>query len=1017
MNPLLQQFITEARDLLEEAANGLLALESSPNDVDGVNAVFRAAHTLKGSTGLFDVLPMTHVVHAAEDILDAVKANQVHIDSNLIDLLLDAFDQVGIWVDELEAAERLSSSAGSIGADMSAKLRHWLAAARGEASGGDANAHGHQNVELLEQAITQSEMRADNQQMVDMAPARKAIDWLSDIPPQVRLAAYEQGIAGHKVVAIAYTPEPECYFKGEDPLGLMLQTPGLLGIATRLAHKVKVDAELDVYQANIQLFGVATGELGDIEYLYRYVSDQVLLELPEVEQWLIPYGQQDDDTILADIAEQMDSCIQRQDMDGLVASISVAKDIVRADSWAANALSLMSLVVNTAGNHKLAWLKCLKESMFSGQKPDWLSLQTHVKPEVSLSLDKTGIAELQLLDHVDREALSLVIGLQTKILRLPIAHELMLGRIASIGKVIENVLHRFNHDVLLTQWLAVVSKAKIANNSAGMLAWLEQSNLALTEPSSLSNLPVAQEIQLIKHDAVLELVDVQRQVLMQSQPDEAIFLGRLTSVKTVLTSVLTLLGRLDLLLGLNAAIETDILSVSVSETLGFIAQMSLERREPSGASAKSASTGKSHTSAANGSAIAAASSGEANANPEAAAATHESGGMAKTLRVEQASVDKLGDLIGELVVAKNAMPYLAQRAEHDFGVPELAKLLKEQFNVVDRLTQELQGTIMRVQMLPVSQIFQRFPRLVRDISRKLGKKVNLVLEGEETRADKSVIEVMADPMIHMVRNSLDHGLESPEERLAAGKAETGTLRLKAFQEGDSVIIEIQDDGRGVNPVMVKNKAVEKGIITQEQADAMSAQEAIYLIFQPSFSTNDEVTDLSGRGVGMDVVRSTIERIGGSLRVHSEVGKGTIIRLSLPLSMAVSHVMEIELADQVFGVPMDLVVETTRLTPDLIKTIKQRETFIWRSRLVPLLRLRRAMYLPSGSKRNDGTESVLVVRRDGGLIGLVVDDFRSKLEVIMKPLEGPLSGIPIYAGSALLGDGSVMLVLNVGGLTL
>jgi two-component system chemotaxis sensor kinase CheA len=386
--------------------------------------------------------------------------------------------------------------------------------------------------------------------------------------------------------------------------------------------------------------------------------------------------------------------------------------------------------------------------------------------------------------------------------------------------------------------------------------------------------------------------------------------------------------------------------------------------------------------------------------------------MTKTLRVEQASIDKLGDLIGELVVAKNAMPYLAQRAERDFGVSELAKLLKEQFNVIDRLTQELQGTIMKVQMLPVSQIFQRFPRLVRDISRKLGKKINLVIEGEETQADKTVIELMSDPMIHMVRNSLDHGLETPEERLAMGKAVLGTLKLKAYQEGDSVIIEIQDDGRGIDPVRVKHKAIEKGIITSEQAETMPDQEAIYLIFQPGFSTNDEVTDLSGRGVGMDVVRSTIERIGGGLKVSSEVGRGTMIKLSLPLSMAVSHVMEIELADQVFGIPMDLVVETTRLQPERIKKIKQRETFVWRSRILPLVRLRNSMQLAGGEKRLDGSESVLVVRRDSGLIGLVVDDFRSKSEVIMKPLEGPLAQLSLYSGSALLGDGSVMLVINI-----
>lgn len=1004
MNPLLQQFITEARDLLEEAASGLLALETSPNDMDGVNAVFRAAHTLKGSTGLFDVLPMTHVVHAAEDILDAVKAGQVSIDSNLIDMLLDAFDQVGIWIDELENAEQLSKEAAHTGKEMSSKLRAWLVQAR---AGDSSDMLVQENMALSSQA----EEREVVQQLVDMTPARKAIAWLSCLSPAVRLQAYQQGIAGHKVVAIAYTPEPECYFKGEDPFGLVLQIPGLIGLSVDNAHAVKVDAELDVYQANIQLYAVASADVGDIEHLFRYVSEQVMIEVPLPEEWLIPFGNQDNDSILLDISEQMQRYIEAQDIDGLVTAINAAKNIVPAGSWAANTFELMALVINTAGNHKLAWLHVLVKCLVTGDQPDWLSVSSHVN---TATLAEEGMAVIQSLDEVDRESLSIVMGLQANILRLPIAHELYLGRIASIGKVIENVLHRFGHNALLVQWLAVVNKSKISNNSEGMLAWLEQSSLALVEPNSLSNKSNTR-VSSFNRDAALALVDIQRQVLAQSQPEEVILLGRLRSVKTVLTSVLTLIGRKDLLSALNEAVDASAQVMSVSELVAFIDRLDLTV-QPIQSSALQASTRPVHRG--DPALLAAhAPSGKVGASDTSETATVHGDGIAKTLRVEQASIDKLGDLIGELVVAKNAMPYLAQRAEREFAVPELAKLLKEQFNVVDRLTQELQSTIMKVQMLPVSQIFQRFPRLVRDISRKLGKKINLVVEGEETQADKTVIEVMSDPMIHMVRNSLDHGIESPEERLAAGKSETGTIKLKAFQEGDSVIIEIQDDGRGVNPARVKQKALEKGLITEEQAESITDQEAVYLIFQPGFSTNDEVTDLSGRGVGMDVVRSTIERIGGTLRVHSEVGKGTIIRLSLPLSMAVSHVMEIELAHQVFGVPMDIVVETARLTPDRIKTIKQRETFIWRSRLVPLVRLRDVMQFPAGGTKAGGVESVLVVRRDGSLIGLVVDDFRSKSEVIMKPLEGPLSGIPIYAGSALLGDGSVMLVLNIGGIRL
>jgi len=319
---------------------------------------------------------------------------------------------------------------------------------------------------------------------------------------------------------------------------------------------------------------------------------------------------------------------------------------------------------------------------------------------------------------------------------------------------------------------------------------------------------------------------------------------------------------------------------------------------------------------------------------------------------------------------------------------------------------------MQVRMMPVSFVFQRFPRLVRDLSRKLGKEVELVLEGEETEADKNIIEALSDPLIHIVRNSIDHGIELPQVRTAAGKPATGRLVIRAMHESDRVIIEVSDDGCGIDPVIIKRKAYEKGMIDEAQLERLSDQEAINLIFAAGFSTSETVNDLSGRGVGMDVVRSVIDKVGGTVELQSTVGKGTTLRLSLPLSMAVTNVMIIDFDQQIFGVPMDLVGETVRVPLADIRTIKRRKTTVLRGRLVPLVALNDLLGIPAEPKANeDGELAVLVVRLGGQQVGLLVDDFREVVDVILKPLPGELAKLSCYAGTALLGDGSVLLVLN------
>ncbi len=384
----------------------------------------------------------------------------------------------------------------------------------------------------------------------------------------------------------------------------------------------------------------------------------------------------------------------------------------------------------------------------------------------------------------------------------------------------------------------------------------------------------------------------------------------------------------------------------------------------------------------------------------------------KVLKVGQEKIDRLMDLIGEMVVAKNSLPYLAQRAEQVFQQREIAREIKAQYAVINRIAEDMQHAIMQVRMLPVGAVFQRFGRLVRDISRKLGKEVNLVVEGEDTEADKNVIESLSDPLIHILRNSLDHGIEMPDVRRAAGKLPSGTIRIVARQESDRVIIEIGDDGAGVNPVRVRDKAVERGLIPAERAATLTDDEAIQLIFLPGFSTADEISDLSGRGVGMDVVRTAIERINGGVELSSVPGVGTTLRLSLPLSMAVTTVMVIESAGRRLGVPMDMIVETVRVHVDDIHQFKQARTTVLRGRIVALRAMNDLLTLDAAPLPNaEGELAVLVVRIGNDSVGLLVDQFHGASDIILKPLEGVLAGLVGFAGTALMGDGGVLMVLN------
>ncbi|WP_271272935.1 chemotaxis protein CheA [Aliamphritea hakodatensis] len=384
-----------------------------------------------------------------------------------------------------------------------------------------------------------------------------------------------------------------------------------------------------------------------------------------------------------------------------------------------------------------------------------------------------------------------------------------------------------------------------------------------------------------------------------------------------------------------------------------------------------------------------------------------------SIRVDTDKIDALINRVGELVITQAMLGQIGQELMESTGAD--FERLQSGLEQLERNTRDLQEDVMRVRMLPISFVFNRFPRLVHDVSGKLGKKVDLVISGEQTEIDKTVMEKIGDPLVHLIRNSLDHGLETPEERLAAGKNETGTVQLNAYHQGGVIVIDIIDDGRGLNTARIRQKALENGLITEDQA--MTDQEIDELIFKPGFSTAEEVSDLSGRGVGMDVVRRNIESLGGNVSVRSDPGNGAKFSVSLPLTLAILDGQLVRIHDQTYILPLVSIVETFQADKKSLSPIAGENKLLhFRDEYIPLISMRALFKLPPEAKEEGFAGSLIAIVENGGQkVGLVVDELYGQQQVVIKSLEVNFKPIEGFAGATILGDGSVALILDVTGI--
>lgn len=780
---ILSKFIQESRELLEEAANGFLAWEKNPGETQILNQIFRAVHTMKGSSGLFDHAELTHLLHAAEDLMSDAREGRLSLDSNIVDLMLEALDQVSEWIDCVESELRFTKESVERAASVEARLRRCAVAADDAAAAGDEInwRKGEENdTSILHELIN-------------------LCDGLAE-----RLKRTPQAL-----VVLHYLPDPQCFYVGEDPFFQARQTPGILALKIDTPSPWVPLADLDPFACQLGFWLLSSAPRKELESHYRYMPQ---------------------------------------------------------------AVQCMEFTADT---------------IFKAAK----------NPAVSPAAPRKQAILLRFLQ-------------QQKELLVRSQERGQLAAIAdSVGAVIRNGLMFLDISSLDADLETALTSAKTEGSPAGLLA-------------------VASALE--------KMLDPQDEPPNAPEPEKL--------------------------------------------------------RDP-------APTSETRQD-----------------EPKPGDQVPEVRRQNRFLKVSQDKIDMLLELAGELIVAKNTIPYLTRRAEGIAGARDLARDLKDFSQSMGRMAESFQAAAMQLRLLPISEVCDRFPRIVRDLSRRFGKAVNLETEGADTEAEKSIVERLYDPLLHIIRNSLDHGLEAPEVREAAGKRREGTIRIAARQDRGQLVLSVSDDGRGIDAGVVKDKAIRKGLLTQEECDRLSEAQIRELIFLPGFSTKEEVSDVSGRGVGMDVVRTMAKASNGTVELDSTPGQGTTVTLRLPLTMAVSHVLLVSVGNETFGVPMDSVVETVKIRRKDLAHIKSRRAIVLRGRLIVVQSLSSLLRLDRDEEiiaEDDEQIAVLVVKSLGEEVGLVVDRFHEGIDTIVKPLEGVLARVRGFVGSALLGDGRVLLVLNVG----
>lgn len=901
MNPLLEQFLLEARENLAYIDQNIEQIGG--DDPELLNAVFRAAHTLKGGSGIVGFDAVKTITHHAEDLLDMLRSGKLPFREEMIESLYNAFDEV---MNLVEAAEE-SGDVVEPDEERIERIAAELSALMGKT-------HGQAVEWKCPFAVPHDIERIVNLPMPFLKTANVTVPFKID---SIDAAACE----APQLYAIVFDVDESCMMYGNDPLyALSLLGEKVVGIHSCISKEnaVSVLSGMDdpdglLLKMQMSAFVHATyDEISDA--LFNFMDELLLLPLDVATLLSISEGDAHHELdILKELNHEIAASIGAGETASIADKVAKSLQLIGGETLQSAQLRRMQEVLGVVAPGDLGKLAGFFANLSGGEVFRYDPAAVVETPQPSAVAEEgEAAAEEGGLDAAGKKQLDAM--LKQQLMALEAVED------AAVQERVEGMLNLYVRRF-------VPSMPERFGGREGMMEWIAeflgggtaaQSAPARSEPAPAPT-PAAAPASVVPAIPVASVAASSAPRVSEPKPKEA---------------------------------EPD----------------------GQGSGAKKSVIGK-------------------------------------TVKIEQESIDNLMNIVGELLVAKNSLPYLAEGV-HAMSGEGIRRAIMEKYTFINRLAEQLQDLIMSMRMLPISYVFDRYPKLVRDISKNLNKKVNLTMEGGETKLDKNMIEMLADPMIHIMRNSLDHGIESPEIRAQKGKNPEGLITLKAYAQSDKIIIEIKDDGAGINVDRVVQKVLEKNLLSIDQIDGMSDEQKAELVMLPGLSTAETISEYSGRGVGMDVVKKSIENFGGTIRIKTVANQGTTITLSIPVSLAVTSLLHVSLSNVHYGFPMDSVSETVKIGRDKIEYLHNEPFIYLRGEVIPLLFIGSML----DEKALEGKSlPVVVLSIKGNRLAVVVNELLGQLDVVQKPLEGIMEGHPIFSGTALLGNGQIIMAIDPLGL--
>ena len=928
MSPLLEQFLSEARDNLSFIDKNLEKLRFG--DSEDMNSLFRAAHTLKGGSGLVGLINIKDITHHAEDLLDALRKNKIAFDEDMIGALYDAFDEIVEIIDATEETgdaiaydeERVNSICEPIKAFLLSKA--------------DEQAKKASKLETDLQIIFDS-----SYVIGDLISSFNIQTIAKDLPFEINVVDNEF-INNDNLYLLDIDLDEQCVEFGNDPIYLvtLLGEENIYSIDTHISKDPKY-IFANPMEWHTRLCVVAKGNKDSLEDAFYNIADDVKLYPLSIKYIFGTNLESEPNDVFADFAEELMELISQNSFGDLGEKISAITKIISPDSKEYFVLSRAMAVLPALVCGSNEYADCVKYiANILGIETKKAPIQ---KPKAAI-LNTNPISKTQEQKEMSNEekAAIAILKQQIKVLTHNDSSE-------SIKRIIE-------HSTNVLSFLEIDFDFEGINDSLSLEKRLQQCISLINGEISVSTNETLDDIK-----NSLEEIENSENIADNSPQDIEV---------SVTCETITIQEPED-----KAQTELDLQAQLPAEAKVEEVPKVQEARKTIQLKDTTAST--------------------ANAVP-------------KTVKIDQADIDAMMDIVGEILVMKNSLPYIAQNITIG-NVEQTRRELLNKYEVISRITEQLQDRVMGMRLLPLSYIFSRYPKLVRDISKKLGKKIKFIEEGGDTKLDKTMIEMLADPIVHVIRNSLDHGIEEDEtQRVKFGKNPEGFIKISAESKGDKVLIIVEDDGRGIDLEKVISKALEGNLASVEEIEAMSDSQKYMLIFHPGLSTKDEITDLSGRGVGSDAIKKVVEGLGGTIELTSQRNVGTKMTMTLPVSVALTKVFHVRMNGHNYALAMDQIVETIKIKTSQIVRSNHKPFVTLRGDLIPVVF---ETNLIGSTQEEEDIQNIVIVQGKYGLFGLVVNEFVNQLDVVQKPLDGVLANHPMISGTSLLGNGEILFVLD------